>query len=110
MQRQSEPVHQQSDPPERFPGLRLRAAHRYEIVDNRTRIPSWLHRATQLRSNLFRSMLASNGEITPPCGVAASVSLTVPSFITPASNHCRINFKTLRSEMRSFTSFINSSF
>ena len=52
-------------------------------------------------------MLASNGEITPPCGVPASVSLTVPSSITPASSHWRINFNTLRSEIRSFTSSIN---
>jgi hypothetical protein len=52
-------------------------------------------------------MLASNGEITPPCGVPASVSLTVPSSITPASSHCRIDFKTLRSEIRSFTRSIN---
>src|SRR5579863_4678710 len=51
-------------------------------------------------------MFASNGEITPPCGVPASVSLTVPSSITPASNHWRINFNTLRSETRSFTSSI----
>src|SRR5690349_9253121 len=28
-------------------------------------------------------MFANNGEITPPCGVPASVSLTVPSSITP---------------------------
>ena len=54
-------------------------------------------------------MLASNGEITPPCGVPASVSLTVPSSITPASNHCRISFSTLRSEIRSFTNSIRVS-
>src|SRR5579862_2703556 len=51
-------------------------------------------------------MFASNGEMTPPCGVPASVSLTVPSSITPASNHCRNNFNTLRSETRSFTNSI----
>jgi hypothetical protein len=32
MQCQTEPVHHQPDPPERFPGLRLRAAHRHEII------------------------------------------------------------------------------
>src|SRR5215472_3081676 len=52
-------------------------------------------------------MLASNGEITPPCGVPASVSRTVPSSTTPALNHWRINFNTLRSEMRSLTSTIS---
>ena len=31
MQRQPEPVHHQSDPPEPFPCLRLRSAHGYEI-------------------------------------------------------------------------------
>ena len=46
---------------------------------------------------------------TPPCGVPASVSLTVPSSITPASSHCRINFHTLRSEIRSFTNSIRVS-
>ncbi len=49
------------------------------------------------------------GVITPPCGVPASVSLTVPSSITPASNHWRISFNTLRSEMRSFNRSIKSS-
>jgi hypothetical protein len=48
-------------------------------------------------------MLASSGEITPPGGVPARVSLTVPSSITPASSHCRINFNTLQSEIRSLT-------
>jgi hypothetical protein len=32
MQRQSEPVHYQPDPPERFPGLGLRAAHGHEVI------------------------------------------------------------------------------
>src|SRR5213083_818922 len=54
-------------------------------------------------------MFDSNGEITPPCGVPASVSLTVPSSITPASSHWRINFSTLRSEIRSFTNSIRVS-
>ena len=54
-------------------------------------------------------MLASSGEITPPCGVPASVSLTVPSSITPASATCRSSFSTLRSEIRSSTITISFS-
>jgi hypothetical protein len=46
-------------------------------------------------------MLASSGEITPPCGVPASVVRTSPSSITPARNHWRINFNTRRPEIRS---------
>ena len=32
MQRQTEPIHDQPDPPEPFPGLRFRFAHHHEIV------------------------------------------------------------------------------
>lgn len=55
-------------------------------------------------------MLASSGEITPPCGVPASVALTVPCSITPASNHRRNSFRTLRSEIRSLTGSIKVPF
>jgi len=41
--------------------------------------------------------------MTPPCGVPASVSLTVPSSNSPASSHCRSSLSTFRSEMRSAT-------
>ena len=46
-------------------------------------------------------MFDSSGEITPPCGVPATVAETTPSSITPASSHCRSSLSTRRSEMRS---------
>src|SRR5664279_5475850 len=54
-------------------------------------------------------MFASSGEITPPCGVPATVAVNTPSANTPAPSHCRINFNTRRSDTRRPTSTINRS-
>src|SRR5687767_1430604 len=45
-------------------------------------------------------MFESSGEMTPPCGVPATVAVTRPSSVTPAWSHCRINLSTRRSETR----------
>src|SRR5258705_2384189 len=49
-------------------------------------------------------MLANNGEITPPCGVPATVRSRTPSTITPACSHNRSSLSTRRSETRRLTS------
>ena len=49
-------------------------------------------------------MFESSGEITPPCGVPATVARHCPSSITPAASHCRSSFSTRRSEIRCATS------
>jgi hypothetical protein len=54
-------------------------------------------------------MFDSKGEITPPCGVPATVGETTPSSITPASSHCRTSLSIRRSETRRATSFISLS-
>ena len=54
-------------------------------------------------------VLESKGEMTPPCGVPATVDETAPSSITPASSHCFSSLSILRSEMRRATSFISLS-
>jgi hypothetical protein len=54
-------------------------------------------------------MFDRSGEITPPCGVPATVVDTTPSSITPAASHCRSSFSTRRSETLLPTSFINFS-
>src|ERR671937_315956 len=41
-------------------------------------------------------MLANNGEITPPCGVPATVRSRTPSTNTPICSHNRSSFKLLR--------------
>ena len=45
-------------------------------------------------------MLANSGEITPPCGVPATVRGTTPSTNTPACSHNRSSLSTRRSETR----------
>src|SRR5258705_6313406 len=45
-------------------------------------------------------MLANSGEITPPCGVPATVRDTTPSTSTPACSHLRSSLSTRRSETR----------
>ena len=54
-------------------------------------------------------MLANNGEITPPCGVPATVRVTPPSTITPACSHNRSSLSTRRSETRRPTNPSNRS-
>ena len=38
-------------------------------------------------------MFDNSGEITPPCGVPATVSRNTPSSITPASSHKRTSLQ-----------------
>ena len=67
------------------------------------------HRSSHRRPNSAHITFCVQTVITPPGGVPASLSLTVPSSLPPASNPWRITFKTLRSEMRSFTNSIKVS-
>src|SRR5665213_3455904 len=107
MQRQSRPAHHQPDPPERFLGLRFRSAHRHEIIGIPDQYAKLLTPSRPDPIQLVQVDVGHQREITPPRGVPARVSLTVPSSITPLSSHWRINFNTLRSEIRSFTNSIN---
>lgn len=52
-------------------------------------------------------MFASSGDITAPCGVPSSVTLTNPSFITPASSHLRIKRITRASPTRLWCKFLS---
>jgi len=54
-------------------------------------------------------MLDSRGEITPPCGVPATIFEMVLSSITPASSHCLSSLSIRRSETRRAISFISLS-
>src|SRR5439155_9176547 len=106
MQHQAQLVRHKLDLPKRLLRLRFRWRHHHEIVSISDQYPE---RPALLRPEPIQQVQVDVGqqrEITPPCGVPASVSLTVPSSITPAFSHFRINFKALRSEIRSPTSTI----
>lgn len=53
-------------------------------------------------------MFDKSGEITPPCGVPRSGSLTLPFSITPALSQRRISFSTFGSVIRCSTAFMSS--
>ena len=100
MQFQTQPVHHQPNPHEALPSPAIPGCGT-SPPRNRRHTES-TPQATNIappRSDPVCSGRCSpaTGEITPPCGVPASVSSTVPSSITPASSHCRISFNTLRS-------------
>src|SRR5680860_406848 len=54
-------------------------------------------------------MLASSGEITPPCGVPVAAFVTLPASITPARSNARSSFSSDWSTIRSSTAPINPS-
>ncbi len=107
MQCQTEPLHHQPDPPQCFPGPRLRATHRRQVVGIPDQNPKL---ATPRRPDPIQFVRVDIGQHRRDHSALRGPRQRLPHravSITPAPSHWRINFNTLRSEIRSPTRTIN---